>query len=77
MLRESDLVQGAARAYAERLISDRFADVISKQTDEPLKQTLQKLYRLHLLTGMENSLGQFVCSGLLPAKVRAGRRRYW
>ena len=72
MLRESDLVQGSAKAFGERLISERFADIIAKQTDEPLKATLQKLYHLHLLTGMENNLGQFVCSGLVPAKVRGG-----
>ncbi|XP_043224946.1 putative acyl-coenzyme A oxidase 3.2, peroxisomal [Amphibalanus amphitrite] len=71
MLKESDLVQGSARAFADRLISERFADVISKQTDEPLKKTLQKLYHLHLLTVMENNLGQFVCSGLLPSKLGA------
>ena len=69
MLKESDLVQGSARAFAERLISERFAAVIAQQTDAPLKETLQKLYHLYLLTLMENNLGQFVCSGLLPAKV--------
>ncbi|KAF6031789.1 hypothetical protein EB796_009893 [Bugula neritina] len=75
MLQESDLVQAAAHSFGkydwlngERLVSERFAAVI-ESADESLKPTLSQLYHLHLLSVIENKLGEFMLSGVLSPEV--------
>jgi len=68
MLQESDLVQAAAHAYGERLVSESFASVI-ESADDSCKTALSQLYHLHLLSVIENNLGPLILSGVLPAEV--------
>lgn len=58
MYQENDLIQGAARSFGERLVSERFAEVI-KQADPSLKPILTQLYHLYLVDIMEKNLGWF------------------
>lgn len=71
MYEQSDLVQAAARAYAERLVSEQFAQGI-ESADSSLRPVLEQLYQLYLLDVVEKDLGWFVLSGLLPADVGKG-----
>ncbi|XP_013413582.1 acyl-coenzyme A oxidase 2, peroxisomal [Lingula anatina] len=64
----SDLIQGAARAYGERLISERFAATIN-ESDSSLKPVLSKLYHLYLIDIVERNLGWFITSDTLPVAM--------
>ena len=55
MMQESDAVQGSARAYAVRLISERFAATI-ETAQESLKPILSQLYHLYLINIVEKDL---------------------
>lgn len=57
----SDLVQAAALAYAERLASERFLQVIST-ADPNLCPVLEHLYRLYVVDCIERALGWFAMS---------------
>ena len=56
MMQESDAVQGSARAFAERLISERF-DATIKSSQESLQTVLGQLYHLYLINIVERNLG--------------------
>lgn len=71
MYKEQDLVQQAARAYGDRLISQLFRDSITTAADPSLKPILGKLHHLYLLTVAEKNLGQLIYSGLMPPRVAA------
>jgi len=68
MLQESDLVQGAARAYGERLISEQFGEVL-KTCDASLKPMLTKLHHLYLLDCVEQNLASFITTGLITPDI--------
>ena len=61
MYSESDLVQAAALAYAERLTSEQFLQVISK-ADCNLRPVLERLYRLYAIDCIERALGWYALS---------------
>lgn len=67
MYKEQDLVQAAAHAYGDQLISQCFSDVL-KNADpsvQPILNNLYSLYQVHLL---QQDLGNFITSGLLPVE---------
>ena len=64
MLQESDLIQAAARAYGDLLISKRFAEVLD-ECDNDLKPILEKLYTLYAITIIEKNLAWFLISKTL------------
>ena len=68
MYAESDLVQGAARSFGERMISESFANGI-QSADTSLQPVLTQLHKLYLLTLVEKNLGHFITSGMLPVDV--------
>ncbi|KAK3872008.1 hypothetical protein Pcinc_022888 [Petrolisthes cinctipes] len=68
MLQESDLVQGAARAFGERLISDQFGEVL-KKCETSLRPVLTKLYHLYLLDVVEQNLVMFITTGLVTPDI--------
>ena len=70
MYQESDLVQGAARAFGERVVSEAFAQGI-KDADETLEPILTQLYKLYLLNIIEKDLGNFIILGLLTPEMAA------
>ncbi|ESO87713.1 hypothetical protein LOTGIDRAFT_127454 [Lottia gigantea] len=70
MLKESDLVQAAARSFGDRLISDQFAARLL-DADKSLQPILTQLYHLYLINILEKNLGWFVTSGVLPVKLGA------
>jgi len=61
MYSQSDLVQAAAVAYAERLASEQFLNVISK-ADADLRSVLDRLYRLYAVDCIERALGWYALS---------------
>ena len=70
MYQESDLVQGAARAFGERVVSEAFAQGI-KDADKSLQPILAQLYKLYLLNIVEKDLGNFIVLGLLTPEMAA------
>merc|ERR1711963_140584 len=64
MLEESDLIQGAARAYGDNLIATRFATVLT-ECDPELKPMLEKIFTLYALTTIERNLSWFILSNTL------------
>ncbi|CAK8675100.1 uncharacterized protein LOC143469404 [Clavelina lepadiformis] len=66
MLKESDLVQSAAFAFGELLISQRIKAVIdSPETNDSLKPILCELRRLYLLDAVLADLGWFAANQLI------------
>jgi len=65
MYDSSDLVQHAARAYGERLVSETCSDVRLK-SDSSLHDILEKLHKLYLVNIVEKNLGWFVSQRLIP-----------
>jgi len=61
MYSQSDLIQAAAVAYAERLASEQFLQVISKE-DPNLHPVLDRVYRLYAIDCIERALGWFALS---------------
>merc|ERR1719489_501159 len=71
MMQESDAVQASARAFAERLISERF-DATIKSSQESLQPVLGQLYHLYLINIVEKNLGWFILEGgLSPAAAES------
>ena len=72
MYSQSDLVQDAALAYAERLASEQFLQVISK-ADPNLRPVLDRVYRLYAVDCIERALGWYAVSdaGLPHEMARA------
>ncbi len=70
MYDSSDVIQHAAHAYGERLISERFLDVISN-ADPELKPVLEQLYRLYAVDTIERNLGWYLATETLPISVGA------
>jgi len=64
MLEESDLIQGAARAYGDNLIATRFGTVLT-ECDLELKPMLEKIFTLYAMTVIERNLGWFILSNTL------------
>lgn len=64
----SDLIQGAARAYGERLCSEQFVRVIGEAEDS-LKPVLGQLYHLFLVDCVESNLGGLMTLKLVPLEV--------
>ncbi len=61
MLQESDLIQMAARAYGDALITQRFAEVLS-ECDNDLKPILEQIFTLYAVTLIERNLSWFLMS---------------
>lgn len=75
MFEESDLIQHAARSFADRLVADRFAASLDT-CDAALKPVLGQIFDLYLVTLLEKNLTYLVISGLLqPADIGQVRRR--
>lgn len=68
MYKEQDLVQAAARAYGERLISECFRNAIEK-ADPSIEPILSKLLHLYQITVIERNLGYFTTSGMMTAST--------
>ena len=64
MYQEQGLVQAAARAYGERLISESFGKALDK-AEPGLQPVLKKLHHLYQMTVIKNDLGYFTTSGLM------------
>merc|ERR1719412_469837 len=64
MLEESDLIQGAARAYGDNLIATRFATLLT-ECDPELKPMLEKIFTLYAMTVIERNLSWFILSNTL------------
>ena len=71
MYESSDLIQAAAKAFGERLISDQFSEVI-KKADTSLQPVLIQLRQLYALDILEKELGWFIIAGLLPIDSASG-----
>lgn len=67
MYEQSDVIQSAAQAFIERLISEEFAKAI-ESSDPSLSPVLNQLYKLYLLDVIEKDLGLFLVSGILPTE---------
>ena len=65
MYESSDLVQSAAHAYGERLVSEVCLNT-QKSADPSLQDILSKLHQLYLVTIVERNLGWFVSQRLIP-----------
>lgn len=65
MYKSSDLVQHAAHAYGERLVSEVCLKT-TKNADPSLQDILSKLHQLYAITIIERNLGWFLSQGLIP-----------
>lgn len=74
MCKEQDLVQAAARAYGERLISECFGNALDK-ADSGLQPVLKKLHHLYQMKVIKSDLGYFTCSGLVSTSTGAQVRK--
>merc|ERR1711957_595322 len=63
MLKHQDMVQAAAHAYGERIVSSSLLNAISSNAEAA--STLTSIYRLHALNTIQNNLAEFVISGML------------
>merc|ERR1712029_488313 len=68
MLKESDLIQGAARAFGDRLIAERFLHKIGSDVESSLKPVLTQLFTLHCVSQIEKNLGNLLILGLVAPK---------
>lgn len=64
MLESSDLVQNAARAYGERLVSERNS-ITRHSSDDSLKDILGKLHHLYCITIVNKNLSWYLTKGLI------------
>ena len=64
----SDVIQGAAKAYGERLCSEQFQSAIEK-ADPSLQSALEELHHLYLVDCVETSLGNLLSLGIVPLEV--------
>lgn len=70
MYEQSDMIQAAARAYGERLVSEQFALTLEKAAPS-VKVPLTLLYHLYLLNCVQRDLGGLLAKGLLSPKSAA------
>ncbi|KAK7065415.1 acyl-Coenzyme A oxidase [Halocaridina rubra] len=70
MMQESDLVQGSAKAFGERLVSEQFSEVISK-CESSLKPVLTLMHHLYLIDIVENNMPVFISNGLISSETAA------
>ena len=64
MFEESDLIQHAAKSFADRLIADRMSLAV-EEADEEMKPILNLINTLYLATIMEKNISWFVINGIL------------
>ena len=64
MFEESDLIQHAAKSFADRLIADRMSLAV-EEADEEMKPILNLINTLFMATIMEKNISWFVISGIL------------
>ena len=64
MFEESDLIQHAGQAFADRLIADRMSLAVA-EADEEMKPILNLINTLYLATIMEKNISWFVINGIL------------
>merc|ERR1719461_1804803 len=64
MFEESDLIQHAAKSFADRLIADRMSLAVD-EADEEMKPILNLINTLYMATIMEKNISWFVISGIL------------
>jgi len=64
MFEESDLIQHAAKSFADRLIADRFLAALNS-CDPSIRDVLSHVFDLYLTTILEKNLTWFVTSGLI------------
>lgn len=64
MFEESDLIQHAAKSFADRLIADRFLAALNS-CDPSIRNVLSHVFDLYLTTILEKNLTWFVTSGLI------------
>ena len=67
MYDESDLIQHAAKAFCECLVSDQFLEVISK-ADTNLQPVLEQLHKLYVVDVLERNLGWYLLSETLSVQ---------
>lgn len=70
MYKEQDLVQAAAQAYGERLISECFGKTLDR-ADPELQPVLKKLHHLYQINVIKKDLGYFTTSGLMSTGTGA------
>lgn len=70
MYQTSDVIQAAAKAYGERLISEQFM-AVSETASEPNKEILNLLHRLFVVDILEKNLGWLLLAQVLPAAEAA------
>ena len=70
MYQASDNIQQAARAFGERLISDRFM-AVTQNASEANKEILNLLHRLYIIDILEKDLGLCLLAQVLPAAEAA------
>ncbi|KAJ7321467.1 hypothetical protein OS493_034820 [Desmophyllum pertusum] len=70
MYQEQDLVQAAARAYGERLISECFSKALD-EADPGLQPVLKNLLHLYQMSVIKRDLGYFTTSGLMSTGTGA------
>ena len=64
MFEESDLIQHAAKSFADRLIADRMSLAV-EEANEEMKPILNLINTLYMATIMEKNISWFVISGIL------------
>merc|ERR1711997_197929 len=64
MMEESDVIQGAARSFGDRLIAERFAHTV-ETCDAGLKPILEKLFTLYMVSTIEQNLGNLLILGII------------
>merc|ERR1712038_1748249 len=64
MMEESDVIQGAARSFGDRLIAERFAHTL-ETCDAGLKPILEKLFTLYMVSTIEQNLGNLLILGII------------
>merc|ERR1719427_1914547 len=67
ILRQSDLVQSCARRFGERLVSERFSQIVREESAN--NEILNKLHHLYLLDVVQKDLGYYVAHQLLTPKT--------
>jgi len=67
MLRQSDLVQSCARRFGERLVSERFSQIVREENAN--NEILNKLHHLYLLDVVQKDLGYYVAHQLVTPKT--------
>jgi len=70
MYKEQDLVQAAAQAYGERLISECFGKTLDR-ADPDLQPVLRMLHHLFQINVIKKDLGYFTTSGLMSTGTGA------